>query len=218
LSINKPVFIFGVLLVFSLFFGVFSSTAQAATINTSFSQTSITPKALAHGQRVIIEATILPIPPSGYFYRGISVEVIDANGNYRTIGSNYSDPGTGRFYFSWVPDIVGTYSVTLSYAGETLAGNFYTGCQSEKNSFYVDHPSPTNTPTPVPLITPKPTSTIDNTSPTYFSTETPNMSTFNVTTEQQLVIRDLPWYLIGSVIVADIAVLLVLGVRHMRRK
>jgi len=160
---NGTVFIFGALLIFSLFFGVFISTVQASTVNTSFSGVSITPKTAAFGQKITIIANISPAPPSGYSYHGIQFNVIDINGNYRLIGVNNTQPGTGTFYFSWIPDIRGTYLCNFTCPGETFVGNTYTRCQSD-GSFFVDSSLPTPTPTLSPVTTPEPTPTSTNTS------------------------------------------------------
>ncbi len=156
---NRPFFIFGVFLIFILSFEALISTAQAAQINTSFlPNTSITPNPAGPGQQITMIKTISPQPPSGYSYEPITVSVIDSNGNYRTIGVNSTQPGTGTFYFSWTPDITGKYLVIFTYPGQTLAGNTYTRCQSN-DSFVVDGSLPTAAPTPSPLPTPTPTST-----------------------------------------------------------
>ena len=49
---------------------------------------------------------------------GVTVElsVVDANGNYRTIGTTTSD-ADGFFSYSWMPDIEGEYTVYASFAG-----------------------------------------------------------------------------------------------------
>ncbi len=46
----------------------------------------------------------------------ISIDVVDANGNYRNIGTTTSD-ASGTFSFTWAPDIEGTYTVFASFAG-----------------------------------------------------------------------------------------------------
>lgn len=156
---NRPVFIFGIFLMAILFFGVFISTAQAATINTSFlSDTSITPNPAGLGQQIRIIKTISPEPPAGYSYHGIGFSVIDSNGNYQIVGTNSTQPGTGTFYFSYTPDIAGEYLCMFNYPGETLAGNVYSGCQSN-NSFLVDSSLPTPSPTPTSMPTPTSNST-----------------------------------------------------------
>jgi hypothetical protein len=77
-----------ILLGFSLCFGAFVSTAQAATINTSLQIVSITPKTAALGEKATIIGTISPDPPSRYAYHGIMFNVVDINGNFRNIGYN----------------------------------------------------------------------------------------------------------------------------------
>ena len=110
----------------------------STSISTAFLLgTSITPNPTALGQQITIIATISPSPPAGYSYHGIWFAVIDSNGNYRTVGTNSTQPGTGTFIFSWTPDIAGKYQCKLTYPGETLEGNTYTQCQSD-SSFFVD--------------------------------------------------------------------------------
>jgi hypothetical protein len=46
----------------------------------------------------------------------VAISVVDANGNYREIGSTTSD-ADGFFSFSWVPDIEGKYTVYASFGG-----------------------------------------------------------------------------------------------------
>lgn len=158
-SSKNSLFILGVILISSLSFGAFTLTTQAATINTSSTGISITPNPAAPGQQITMINTISPEPPSGYSYSGISFAVIDSNGNYRIIGYNSTQPGTGKFYFSWIPDITGNYKCIFTYPGETLDGNVYARCQSN-SSFLIDPSLPTVTPTlsPDPTPTPNPTS------------------------------------------------------------
>jgi hypothetical protein len=54
----------------------------------------------------------------------ISLSVIDANGNYRDIGSTISD-ANGFFSFNWKPDIDGAYTLYASFTGS--------------NSYYPSH-------------------------------------------------------------------------------
>jgi len=61
----------------------------------------------------------------------LTVSVLDANGNYRTIGTTTSD-STGAYSFSWVPDIPGKYTVYVTFAG---TGSYW-GSTAE-NSFVV---------------------------------------------------------------------------------
>jgi outer membrane protein assembly factor BamB len=46
----------------------------------------------------------------------ITLSVLDANGNYRTIGTTTSD-ASGTFAYTWTPDIHGDYTVTASFGG-----------------------------------------------------------------------------------------------------
>lgn len=46
----------------------------------------------------------------------VSIDVLDANGNYRNIGTTTAD-ANGFFSFDWMPDIEGKYTVYASFAG-----------------------------------------------------------------------------------------------------
>jgi outer membrane protein assembly factor BamB len=46
----------------------------------------------------------------------VTIDVIDANGNYRNIGTTVSD-SSGMFSYTWSPDIEGTYTVIATFAG-----------------------------------------------------------------------------------------------------
>jgi outer membrane protein assembly factor BamB len=46
----------------------------------------------------------------------VTINVVDANGNYRTIGSTVSN-AYGTYSFTWTPDISGDYTVIASFAG-----------------------------------------------------------------------------------------------------
>ena len=62
----------------------------------------------------------------------VSVDVIDANGNYRNIGTTTSD-STGAYSLSWIPDIPGKYTVFVTFAGSKA----YYGSSAE-SAFVVD--------------------------------------------------------------------------------
>ncbi len=47
----------------------------------------------------------------------VSLDVIDANNNYRNIGTATTDPMTGTYSFMWKPDISGKYTIIASFAG-----------------------------------------------------------------------------------------------------
>jgi hypothetical protein len=70
----------------------------------------------------------------------VSVSVIDANGNYRQIGTTTSD-STGYYSLNWTPDISGKYTVYATFTGSKA----YYGSVAT-NSFVVDTPAATATP------------------------------------------------------------------------
>ena len=75
----------------------------------------------------------------------VSISVIDANGNYRTIGTTTTDT-TGYYSFNWAPDIAGQYTVYVTFAGSKA----YYGSVAT-NSFVVDDaPAATTQPTAKP--------------------------------------------------------------------
>jgi hypothetical protein len=72
------------------------------------------------------------------------IDVVDANGNYRNIGTTTSDI-SGYYSFEWEPDIPGKYTVVATFAGTES----YYASYSE-TSFTVAEPSVTPAPTPTP--------------------------------------------------------------------
>jgi hypothetical protein len=54
--------------------------------------------------------------PSGTTGVPITLSVLDANNNYRTIGTTTSD-ALGTFGFTWTPDIPGAFTIYASFAG-----------------------------------------------------------------------------------------------------
>jgi hypothetical protein len=72
----------------------------------------------------------------------ITINVVDSNGNYRTIGSTISDD-TGMFTFEWTPNISGNYKVIANFEGSE---SYYS--TSAETSFYVSEPAATATPQP----------------------------------------------------------------------
>ncbi len=79
----------------------------------------------------------------------VTLEVIDANGNQRPIGSATSD-ASGMFSFKWVPDITGEYTVVATFAGSESYWPSYA-----ETAFFVDEAAPT--PTAVPVVALPPT-------------------------------------------------------------
>ena len=73
----------------------------------------------------------------------VSLSVLDANGNFRNIGTTKTD--TNGFYtFQWKPDVPGQYTVYASFTGSKA----YYGSYAE-TSFAVD-PAPSEHPTAIP--------------------------------------------------------------------
>jgi len=70
------------------------------------------------------------------------LNVIDSNGNYRTIGTTNTD-SSGMFTYAWAPDIEGAYTVIATFAGS----NSYWGSNAE-TSFYAISAPATSTPQP----------------------------------------------------------------------
>jgi hypothetical protein len=73
----------------------------------------------------------------------VTISVIDANGNFREIGTTTSD-SSGSYSFSWMPDVPGKYTVIATFAGsEAYYGSY------DQASFVVDEAptAPTTQPT-----------------------------------------------------------------------
>ena len=70
----------------------------------------------------------------------VSLSVVDANGNFRNIGTATSD-SSGMFSLTWTPDIQGSYTVIASFAGSESYWPSYA-----ESSFAVSNPTPTASP------------------------------------------------------------------------
>jgi outer membrane protein assembly factor BamB len=78
----------------------------------------------------------------------VTLDVIDANGNFRNIGTATSDM-SGVYSYVWKPDIPGKYTVIATFAGSESYGSSYA-----QTSFYVEEAPPPPTPpdpTPAPM-------------------------------------------------------------------
>jgi hypothetical protein len=80
--------------------------------------------------------------PSNFTGVQVAISVIDANGNYRTIGTTTTD-SNGFYSYQWTPDIAGKYTVIATFAGS----NSYYG-SFEEASFAVNEAAATATPQP----------------------------------------------------------------------
>jgi hypothetical protein len=74
----------------------------------------------------------------------VVISVVDANGNYRQIGTTTSD-ANGYYSFNWTPDITGKYTVLAQFCGSAA----YYGSIAE-TSFAVDEAASTPVPTETP--------------------------------------------------------------------
>jgi outer membrane protein assembly factor BamB len=70
----------------------------------------------------------------------ITINVVDANGNYRTIGTTLSN-GYGSYSLTWTPDIPGDYTVIANFAGTE---SYYSS--EAATAFYASEPAATPTP------------------------------------------------------------------------
>ncbi len=77
----------------------------------------------------------------------VTISVVDANGNYRTVGTTTST-SAGTFSLTWTPDIPGDYTVIANFAGT----NAYWP-SSSMTSFNVAEAHPTVAPTAAPPAT-----------------------------------------------------------------
>jgi outer membrane protein assembly factor BamB len=75
----------------------------------------------------------------------VSLDVIDANGNYRNIGTASTD-STGTYRLTWTPDISGDYTVLATFTGT----NGYWSSHAE-DGFTVMEATTTTAPTPTPV-------------------------------------------------------------------
>ncbi len=74
----------------------------------------------------------------------VTISVVDANGNFRDIGTTTTD-NSGSYSLSWMPDISGKYSVIATFAGSEA----YYGSYAQA-AFVVDAAPTTSTPQPTP--------------------------------------------------------------------
>ena len=77
----------------------------------------------------------------------VTINVLDANGNYRQIGKTTSDVN-GMYSFVWTPDISGSFTVTASFEGS----NAYYPSNAETSFYAVESTTPTPTTAPVESV------------------------------------------------------------------
>jgi hypothetical protein len=85
------------------------------------------------------------VRPSNITGVAVTISVIDANNNCRSIGTVTSD-SDGFFSYQWTPDIPGKYTVIASFAGSESYGSSH-----DETAFAVmEQPAATPAPTPMP--------------------------------------------------------------------
>ena len=72
----------------------------------------------------------------------VTISVVDANGNYRSIGTATSNV-YGTYSLTWTPDISGDFTVIANFAGTQ---SYYPS--SASIAFHASEPAPTATPSP----------------------------------------------------------------------
>jgi hypothetical protein len=83
--------------------------------------------------------------PSDFTGVTVTIDVLDANGNYRTIGTTTTG-ASGAFNFEWMPDIPGKYTVVATFAGN----NAYWPSYAETAFSVMESPEATPPPTAPP--------------------------------------------------------------------
>jgi len=78
--------------------------------------------------------------PSNTTGVSVTIDVVDANGNFRNIGKTTTD-STGAYSLQWTPDISGKYTVMATFAGSESYWPSYA-----ESSFAVSNPTPTASP------------------------------------------------------------------------
>ena len=78
----------------------------------------------------------------------VALDVIDANGNLRNIGSATSYE-SGFYSFDWIPDIEGKYTVIATFQGSKSYWPSYA-----EIAFVVDEAHPTPTQQPIAALSP----------------------------------------------------------------
>jgi outer membrane protein assembly factor BamB len=83
--------------------------------------------------------------PTNYYGVEVSLDVVDANGNYRNIGTTRTD-ASGAYSLAWKPNIEGKYTAIATFHGS----NAYWPSSSE-TAFVVDPAATTPAPTDAPV-------------------------------------------------------------------
>ena len=102
---------------------------------------AVSDTSMANWMEYIYEQQPMPTNATGVT---VNLDIIDANGNYRSIGSAITDL-SGKFSYAWKPDITGKYTLIASFAGSNSYGSSFA-----ESAFQVDQaPQPTPTSEPI---------------------------------------------------------------------
>jgi outer membrane protein assembly factor BamB len=119
------------------------STQQAVAANYPHGLPVVSDLSMTDFMEAVYMQQQMPINITGV---PIVLSVLDANGNYRTIGTTTSD-ALGTFAFNWTPDISGSYTVYATFAGSE---SYY--ASNAAAHIFASEPTATNAPqaTPAP--------------------------------------------------------------------
>ena len=84
-----------------------------------------------------------PKPTNNFTGVPVTFSVVDANGNFRQIGSTTTNI-FGTYGFNWTPDIPGNYTVIATFAGS----NSYYGSSAQTYFYASDQATPAPTAAP----------------------------------------------------------------------
>ena len=84
--------------------------------------------------------------PTNFLGVTVDVSVVDANGNFRSIGTTTTD-ATGKYNLVWTPDITGTYQVVATFAG---TNGYWPASATTAFNVMAEHPTTTPAPTQAP--------------------------------------------------------------------
>jgi hypothetical protein len=86
--------------------------------------------------------------PSNFKGVDVAINVVDANGNFRTIGTATTD-FTGAYNLVWQPDIPGKYSVIATFEG---TNGYWPSSATAAFNVMQEHPTATPAPTEAPSM------------------------------------------------------------------
>jgi outer membrane protein assembly factor BamB len=113
------------------------SQQNAAAMNFPNGLPCVSDASMTQWMMYVYEQQPLPSNTTGV---PVSIDVLDSNGNYRNIGTATSDV-SGKFSFTWTPDIPGDFTVIASFPGSE---SYY--ASYDEAFFTAGNPAPTAAP------------------------------------------------------------------------